>query len=83
MILDKITEKIEEIDKMIELKIAKMCGCVKREKIPEIQTFENMEIALDSAKTLAKKMNETFCKKHNFQVVENNSNLLIQVELNK
>jgi len=68
---------------MVEVKIAKMCGCVKKENIAETQTFENMDIALESAKKLTKQMNENFCQKHNFKVIKDNSNLLIQVALTK
>jgi len=68
---------------MVEVKMAKMCGCAKRAKIEEVQTFETMDIALESANNLADKMNKTFCQKHNFQVTEENSNLVIQIASNR
>ena len=69
---------------MINLKISKMCGCVRKAEIPENQTFENLDIALEKANELAKEMNETFCKKHNFTVVKNRDNeLVIEVGINK
>lgn len=68
---------------MTNLKIAKMCGCAKRAKISENQSFDNMEIALEKANELAEEMNETFCKRHNFKVVDNSGELVIEVSDNK
>jgi len=68
---------------MINLKISKMCGCVKKADISENQSFENIEIALKKANELAEEMNDTFCKKHNFTVVQDGDNqLVIEVAMN-
>jgi len=69
---------------MVNVKMSKMCGCAKRAKIEEIQTFDNPDTALIEANKLAKKMNETFCKKHNFTVVENgNDEIVIELGMNR
>lgn len=66
---------------MVDLKIGKMCGCVKKAGIPEIQSFENVDEALKSANELAKEMNENYCKKHIFSVAQNSENELVLIEV--
>ncbi len=66
---------------MVDVKIAKMCGCVKRNGIPEVQSFENPEDALKSANELAKEMTEKFCKKHIFSVAQNSQDELVIIEV--
>jgi hypothetical protein len=67
---------------MVNVKIAKMCGCVKKANMPEIEEFENLELAMKHASELAEEMNETFCKKHNFSVSQNSENELVVIEVN-
>ncbi len=67
---------------MVTVKMAKMCGCAKRANIKESQSFESMEDAIKEAQALAEEMNETFCKKHNFSVVQNSSEELVVIEVN-
>ena len=62
--------------------IEKQCGCVKKSNQEFPKTFENKEEALNEAKKLAEEFNETFCKKHNFQVEENGNELMIKVGMN-
>ncbi len=62
--------------------IEKQCGCVKKSGEEFPKTFENKEEALNEAKKLADEFNETFCKKHNFQVEENGNELTIKVGMN-
>ncbi len=66
---------------MVTVKMAKMCGCAKRNNVKEIQTFDSMEDAMKEAQTLAEDMSETFCKKHNFSVVQNNPDELVVIEV--
>ena len=69
---------------MVTLKISKMCGCVKKSGMAENQSFEDIDTALTKANEMTTEMNETFCKKHNFTVVNNGDNeLVIEVAMNK
>lgn len=68
---------------MITLKMEKECGCFKRSDFEAVKTFENKDDALVYAQEMCTEMNETFCKKHRFQVMENGENeLLITVQMN-
>lgn len=55
------------------------CGCFRKSGIDNNQTFDSQELALIEAGKLADTMNKTFCRKHNFTVVENGENVLIEV----
>jgi hypothetical protein len=47
-----------------------------------VKTFENKDDALIEAKEWTEEMNETFCQKHNFTIVEEGNDLIIKVEMN-
>ena len=67
---------------MFNVKIEKECGCFKRSGMKTIKTFENRDDAMLEAKEWAEEMNETFCKKHSFNVVEEGNDLIIKVGMN-
>ena len=67
---------------MITLKMEKQCGCFKKSDFKEEQTFASKEEALKDALAMCEDMNETFCQKHNFTVVENGDELMIKVDMN-
>lgn len=67
---------------MFNVKMEKECGCFKRSGMESVKSFENRDDALLEAKEWAEEMNETFCKKHNFSVVEEGNDLIIKVEMN-
>lgn len=46
------------------------------------KSFQNRDDAMMEAKEWAEEMNETFCKKHNFSIVEEGNDLIIKVEMN-
>jgi hypothetical protein len=50
--------------------------------MPTIKAFDNKDDALVEAQDWAEEMNETFCRKHRFAVVEEGNDLLIKVEMN-
>jgi hypothetical protein len=69
---------------MVNLTVEKLCGCAKRAEIPQTQNFETKEAALAEANELVEEMNETFCKKHSFSLVEkSDTELMIAVALNR
>ena len=67
---------------MITLKMEKQCGCFKKSDFKEEQTFASKEEALKEALAMCEDMNETFCQKHNFTVVEEGANIVIKMDLN-
>lgn len=66
---------------MFNVRIEKECGCFKRSGMPTIKAFDNKEDALIEANNWADEMNETFCHKHHFSVVEEGNDLLITVAM--
>lgn len=67
---------------MFNVRIEKECGCFKRSGMPTLKVFDNKDDALVEAQDWAQEMNETFCRKHHFAVVEAGNDLLIKVEMN-
>ncbi len=67
---------------MYTVKMEKECGCFKRSDFPAVQTFENKDDALMEATEMANDMNETFCKKHLFSVIEDGDSFIISVAMN-
>jgi predicted RNase H-like HicB family nuclease len=67
---------------MFTVKIEKECGCFKRSGMENNKTFNTRDDAMKEAKEWAEEMNETFCKKHNFAIVEEGNDLIIKVEMN-
>lgn len=67
---------------MYTVTMEKACGCFKKSDYASTQSFESKDDALMEASSLAKEMNETFCKKHNFSVREEGNNFLITLAMN-
>ena len=67
---------------MFNVRMEKECGCFKRSGMPSIKAFENKDEALTEAQAWAEEMNETFCKKHNFSVIEEGDDLVLKVTMN-
>lgn len=67
---------------MFNVKMEKECGCFKRSGMESIKTYENKDDAMLEAKEWAEEMNETFCQKHNFSIVEEGNDIIIKVEMN-
>ena len=67
---------------MFNVRIEKECGCFKRSGMPTIKAFDNKDDALVEANDWADEMNETFCRKHRFVVVEEGNDLLITMAMN-
>lgn len=67
---------------MFNVKMEKECGCFKRSGMESVKTFDNKDDALLEAKEWAEEMNETFCQKHNFSIIEEGNDLIIKVEMN-
>lgn len=57
--------------------IEKLCSCAKKEGLSQIATYDAKEAALEAAETQMTYMNNSFCGKHTFQVVEVDDNFVI------
>jgi hypothetical protein len=69
---------------VVKVEMEKLCGCAKRNGIKQVQEFSDRESALKEANELVEEMNETFCQKHSFAVVEkSDSEITITMSLNK
>lgn len=62
---------------MHKIIVDKQCGCFKREGMPAEKSFESKDDALIHASEWVKEMNETFCKKHSFTLIEEGENFRI------
>ena len=67
---------------MITVKMETQCGCFKRSDFQDEQTFGSKEEALKEALAMCEDMNETFCQKHNFSVVEDGDTMMIKLGMN-
>lgn len=67
---------------MSKIIVEKECGCFKRSDFENHKEYESKEQALTEALAMAEDMNETFCQKHNFQVVEQGDDVVIKMEMN-
>jgi len=67
---------------MFNVRMEKECGCFKRSGMPSIKAFDNKDDALTEAGEWAGEMNDTFCRKHRFSVVEEGNDLIIKLEMN-
>ena len=56
---------------MFTVEVEKRCGCFTRSGMEPIKTFATKDDALTEAKAMAEDMNDTFCGKHKFEVIEN------------
>ncbi len=60
----------------------KECGCFKRSEHENHKEYSSKEEALTKALELAEEMNEVFCKKHCFSVVEEGNDIVVKVDMN-
>lgn len=67
---------------MYTVTMEKECGCFKRSNLEASQSFESKDEALIEAQNMIKKMNEEFCQKHNFSVIEDGENFIITLAMN-
>ena len=58
----------------------KLCGCAKKANLSAIESFTCKEDAQEFAYELADKLNNSYCGKHGFDVVEVDENFVISVE---
>lgn len=65
---------------MHKISVEKECGCFKRSDLENNIIIENKDDALVKALGMSNTMNEDFCGKHEFQVMENANNFIIRLK---
>ncbi len=69
---------------MASLEVEKRCGCFTRSKLDASLKFSTKEQALKKAKEMLEVMNNDFCGKHKFKIVEENDTVkIVEDEENK
>jgi hypothetical protein len=64
---------------MFKISVEKECGCFKKSGMKNHQTFSDKDAALMEAMRLAEEMNETWCQKHEFRIMEKGATFAITV----
>lgn len=67
---------------MYKVIMERECGCFKRSGEEAMKSFEDKDSALIHANELKNSMNETYCQKHRFSVVEQGDDLVITMGMN-
>ena len=62
---------------MYKVTVAQQCGCFRRSGQEASSVFDDKDQALIHATEMANMMNEEFCNKHKFNVVEDGDAFLI------
>ena len=65
---------------MYSINVEKECGCFKRSPFDNNRSFDNKDDALIEAKKMENHMNEEFCGKHKFELIENGNNFVISMK---
>lgn len=65
---------------MYHVVLEKLCGCAKKNGLEQIRSFASREEAEEHAYEWADNLNNTYCGKHGFDVVEVEDNFVISVE---
>jgi len=62
---------------MITLEVEKKCGCFTRAKLAGFFEFGTKEQAMKKANEMLRIMNNDFCGKHKFKIIEENDTIKI------
>jgi hypothetical protein len=62
---------------MHKIIIEKECGCFKRSSFENNQVLESKDDAMMTSIGMVKKMNDDFCGKHNFKLIEVENDFVI------
>ncbi len=62
---------------MYQVSVPQQCGCFRRSGREASSSFESKDEALLHAQELAHEMNEEFCQKHSFNVVEDGDQFVV------
>ncbi len=59
--------------------VEKLCACARRKGMPQIRSCTSKDAAQQTANAWANELNQVFCGKHGFDVVEVDENYVIAV----
>lgn len=62
---------------MYKVTVPQQCGCFRRSGKDDLSVFDDKDEALLHATQLVQEMNEDFCQKHKFNVVEDGESFVI------
>ncbi len=62
---------------MVTLEVEKRCGCFTRAKLDGSYKFDSKEKASKKAAELLEVMNQSFCGKHKFKIIEEDKTIRI------
>lgn len=62
---------------MFQVNVPQQCGCFRRSGREASLSFENKDEALMHAQEMVNTMNEEFCSKHSFNVVEDGNQFIV------
>ncbi len=62
---------------MYKVTVPQQCGCFRRSGKDALSSFTSKDEALVHATQMARVMNDEFCDKHNFNVVEDKNDFVI------
>ena len=65
---------------MVHVVLEKLCACAKKNALEQIRSFDTREEAQEYAYEWADNLNNTYCGKHGFDVIEVGENFVISVE---
>ena len=65
---------------MHKIFVERECGCFKRSSLENDIVLKSKDDALVKALDMSNIMNDEFCGKHEFQVVENQNNFIISLK---
>jgi HSP20 family molecular chaperone IbpA len=61
--------------------IEKLCNCAKKRNTEQVRSFDTKQEAEEHAYEWADTLNNSFCGKHGFDVIEVDDNYVISVEV--
>lgn len=62
---------------MYKVTVPQQCGCFRRSGKEAESVFDDKDVALMEATEMANEMNESFCQKHKFNVVEDGNDFVV------
>lgn len=62
---------------MYKVTVPQQCGCFRRSGKAAESVFDDKDVALMEATEMANEMNESFCQKHKFNVVEDGNDFVV------
>lgn len=62
------------------VKMSMECGCFLKSNFENNKSYDSKDVALEKANKMASAMNNVFCQKHFFTVIEDGDDFLIEVK---